>query len=190
MCNIVGSKQASYQAGTMTTTLHTGSHIQQQTQRTQLQYHNHARLPIVNANGRRAFYDVSDAMQQTGNRGRAFDTIVLEISAETGDFKRYVVFRQHVPIPKPTLPMATSISSAAAAAALYAISHPEVTEVTEVTDRIRVDATIIIYDTDTEKFYSDGAYHKHTFCPSADGFVSVSDEHIANEKFKFYKQRV
>ena len=175
---------------TTTTTLHTGSHIQE-TQRTQLQYHNHARLPIVNANGRRAFYDVSDAMQQTGNRGRAFDTIVLEISAETGDFKRYVVFRQHVPIHKPTLPMATSISSAAAAAALYAVSHPEVPEqVPEVSERIRVDATFILYDTDTEKFYSDGAYHKHTFCPSADGFVSVSDEHIANEKFKFYKQCV
>ena len=87
--------------------------------------------------------------------------------------------------------MATSISSAAAAAALYAVSHPEVPEqVPEVTERIRVDATFILYDTDTEKFYSDGAYHKHTFCPSDERFVSVSDEHIANEKFKFYKQRV
>jgi len=154
------------------------------------------RLPIVKADGRRAFYDVTDALQETGNRGRAFDTIVLEMSAETGDFNRYIVFRQHVPTPQPALPMATSISSAAAAAALYAVTHrashaPESDVVSEVVpERIRVDATIILYDADTDRLYSDGAYYKHTFCPSADGFVSISDEHIANEKFKFYKQLV
>ena len=157
------------------------------------------RLPIAKADGRRAFYDVTDALQETGNRGRAFDTIVLELSAETGEFNRYIVFRQNVPTPRPALPMATSISSAAAAAALYAVTHrasasqaPESDVVVPVVvpERIHVDATIILYDSDTEKFYSDGAYHKHAFCPSADGFVSVSDEHIANEKFKFYKQRV
>ena len=136
---------------TTTTTmapLHTGS--RDQVKRKQLHSGTHA-----NTNGRKAFYDVSDALQETGNRGRAFDTIVLETSGETGEFERYVVFEQHV-----------------------------------AAERIHVDATIILYDSDTEKFYSDGAYHKHTFCPSADGFVSVSDEHIANEKFKFYKQCV
>lgn len=127
---------------------HTGA--RDQLQRKQLHSRTHA-----NTNGRKAFYDVSDALQETGNRGRAFDTIVLETSAETGEFERYVVFEQNV-----------------------------------AAERIHVDATIILYDTHTEKFYSDGAYHKHTFCPSADGFVSVSEEHIANEKFKFYKQRV
>ena len=158
------------------------------------------RLQIVKADGRRAFYDVTDVLQATGNRGRAFDTIVLETSAETGEFNRYIVFRQHVPTPnpKPVLPMATSISSASAAQAIYALTHhsnhsthvpaPEVPEV--VPERLRVDATIILYDTDTDKFYSDGAYHKHTFCPSTGDFISVSDEHIANEKFKFYKQCV
>jgi len=147
---IAATKQSS-DLETMTTTtitmsLHTGASRQQQ----QLQSRTHD-----NTNGRKAFYDVSDALQETGNRGRAFDTIVLETSAKTGEFKRYVVFEQRV-----------------------------------AAERIHVDATIILYDTDTEKFYSDGAYHGHTFCPSADGFVSVSDEHIANEKFKFYKQCV
>ena len=155
------------------------------------------RLPIARADGRRAFYDVSDALQETGNRGRAFDTIVLELSAETGEFNRYIAFRQHVPTP---LPVATSISSAAAAAALYAVTHrashapesdPESDVVPEVvTERIHVDATIVLYDTDTEKFYSDGSYYKHAFCTNPELFVSISDEHIANEKFKFYKQRV
>lgn len=171
---------------TITMELHTVPSRQQK----QLQSRrNHAHF--ANTDGRKAFYDVSDALQETGNRGREFDTIVLETSAETGDFKRYVVFKQHVT--NPSMPMATSISSAAAAAALYAVTHsashaPE-SDVVPV-ERLRVDATIILYDTHTEKFYSDGAYHKHTFCPGADSFVSVSEEHIANEKFKFYKQRV
>ena len=187
------SNPATHQSRNMATTaipmapLHTGARHQQK----QLHSRTHA-----NTDGRRAFYDVTDALQETGNRGRAFDTIVLEMSAETGDFNRYIVFRQHVPTPQPTLPMATSISSAAAAAALYAVTHreshaPDSDVVPEVVpERLHMDATIILYDSDTEKFYSDGAYHKHTFCPSADGFISVSDEHIANEKFKFYKQRV
>jgi len=147
---------------------------------------------FANTDGRKAFYDVSDALQETGNRGREFDTIVLETSAETGDFKRYVIFKQHVT--NPSMPMATSISSAAAAA-LYAIIHKDQVEEPKQPnqdraspERLRVDATIILYDTDTDKFYSDGAYHKHTFCPSTGDFISVSDEHIANEKFKFYKQ--
>lgn len=163
--------------------LHIGA--RDQLQRKQLHSRTHA-----NTNGRKAFYDVSDALQETGNRGRAFDTIVLETSAETGEFERYVVFKQHVP--KPILPMATSISSAAAAAALYAVSHNEqecvVPEV--VPEHIRVDATFILYNIDTERFYSDGAYHKHTFCTDPETFTSVSDEHIANEKFKLYKQCV
>jgi hypothetical protein len=181
------STHQSRNMATSTLALHTGARDQRQLK--QLQSRTHA-----NTNGRKAFYDVSDALQETGNRGREFDTIVLETSAETGEFERYVVFKQH--ITKPTMPMATSISSAAAAA-LYAIFHKDQVEEPKQPnqdraspERIRVDAIIILYDTDTEKFYSDGAYHKHTFCPSADGFVSVSDEHIANEKFKFYKKRV
>jgi hypothetical protein len=162
------------------------------------------RLPIAKADGRRAFYDVTDALQETGNRGRAFDTIVLELSAETGEFNRYIVFRQHVPTPLPVATSISSISSAAAAAALYAVTHrashapesdPESDVVPEVvpevvTERIHVDATIVLYDTDTEKFYSDGSYYKHAFCTNPELFVSISDEHIANEKFKFYKQLV
>lgn len=182
------SNPATQQSRNMATTtlttaqLHTGA--RDQVQRKQLHSRTHA-----NTDGRKAFYDVSDALQETGNRGRAFDTIVLETSAETGDFERYVVFEQRVP--KPALPMATSISSAAAAAALYAVFYKEQTKQDHTAaERIHVYATIILYDSETEKFYSDGAYHKHTFSPSADGFVSVSDEHIANEKFKFYKQCV
>lgn len=182
---VAAATQQSSDSETMTTAIH-AIH-------TNAVQNNYAvgRLPIAKADGRRAFYDVTDALQETGNRGREFDTIVLETSAETGDFKRYVVFKQHVT--NPSMPMATSISSAAAAAALYAVTHsashaPE-SDVVPV-ERLRVDATIILYDTHTEKFYSDGAYHKHTFCPGADSFVSVSEEHIANEKFKFYKQRV
>jgi hypothetical protein len=187
---VAAATQQSSDSETMTTAIH-AIH-------TNAVQNNYAvgRLPIAKADGRRAFYDVTDALQETGNRGRAFDTIVLEMSAETGDFNRYIVFRQHVPTPQPTLPMATSISSAAAAAALYAVTHrashaPDSDVVPEVVpERLRVDATIILYDADTDRLYSDGAYYKHTFCPSADGFVSISDEHIANEKFKFYKQRV
>jgi hypothetical protein len=143
----------------------------------------------INIDGRRAFYQVTDVMQEIGIRDRRFDTIVLQSSAQTGVFMHYIVFRQNMPTPQPILPIATSIASAAAAAALYAISHrPEVPEVAP--EHIRVDATIVLYNRATDRFYSDGAYHSHTFSPNSDSFVSVSDEHIANEKFKFYKQRV